>query len=352
MINKRIIGKTDIEVSELGFGCAPLGGWPLAVSDQSAHLSLEAAWSKGIRYFDTAPLYGSGMSEIRLGKFLQKQNRNEFTISTKVGRLIIDTKKSKAVEKFIGSPINKDSVFDFSYDAAMQSFEDSLSRLGLDKIDILYLHDPDNHPDHFEHAKNGAVKALIKLRDEGVVKAIGCGMNQNEMLIEFAKEGCFDCFLLAGRYTLLDQTSLEHLIPICENNNISLVLGGVFNSGILIDPSPNTYFDYSKLDKDWAKNLSESLVRQPKNHENAEYWLQKAYKLKEACHKFSLELKQAAIQFPYGNSIVSSCLLGMTSPAQVNENFDLYNRKINLEFWEYLKEHDLINKEAPVINKN
>ena len=342
MINKRKIGNTNIEVSELGFGCAPLGGWPVAVSDQDANLSLETAWSKGIRYFDTAPLYGSGMSEKRLGNFLQKQKREDFVISTKVGRLIVDTKKSKAVEKFIGSPQDKDSEFNFTYDGAMQSIEDSLTRLGLDKIDILYLHDPDNHPDHFEEAKKGAVKAMIQLRDEGVVKAIGCGMNQNEMLIEFAKEGCFDCFLLAGRYTLIDQTSLDELIPVCQKNNISLVLGGVFNSGILIDPSPNTYFDYSKLDNNWNKNLTESLVRKPKNFETAEYWLQKAYKLRDACNKFSLELKQAAIQFPYDNSIVSSCLLGMTSSTQVNENIELYNKKIDKEFWEYLKENNLI----------
>ena len=342
MINKRKIGNTNIEVSELGFGCAPLGGWPVAVSDQDANLSLETAWSKGIRYFDTAPLYGSGMSEKRLGNFLQKQKREDFVISTKVGRLIVDTEKSKAVEKFIGSPQDKDSVFNFTYDGAMQSIEDSLKRLGLDKIDILYLHDPDNHPDHFEDAKKGAVKAMIQLRDEGVVKAIGCGMNQNEMLIEFAKEGCFDCFLLAGRYTLIDQTSLDELIPVCQKNNISLVLGGVFNSGILIDPSPNTYFDYSKLDNNWNKNLTESLVRKPKNFETAEYWLQKAYKLRDACNKFSLELKQAAIQFPYDNSIVSSCLLGMTSSTQVNENIKLYNKKIDKEFWEYLKENNLI----------
>ena len=342
MINKRKIGNTDIEVSELGFGCAPLGGWPVSVSDKDANLSLETAWSKGIRYFDTAPLYGSGMSEIRLGNFLQKQKREDFVISTKVGRLIVDTEKSKAAEKFIGSPQDKDSVFNFTYDGAMQSFEDSLSRLSLDKIDILYLHDPDNHPDHFQEAKKGALKAMVKRRDEGVVKAIGCGMNQNEMLIEFAKEGCFDCFLLAGRYTLIDQTSLDELIPVCQKNNISLVLGGVFNSGILIDPSPNTYFDYSKLDNNWNKNLTESLVRKPKNFETAEYWLQKAYKLRDACNKFSLELKQAAIQFPYDNSIVSSCLLGMTSSTQVNENIELYNKKIDKEFWEYLKENNLI----------
>jgi len=348
MIYKRKIGKTDIEVSELGFGCAPLGGWPVAVSDQDAKLSLETAWSRGIRYFDTAPLYGSGMSEKRLGNFLQKQRREEFIVSTKVGRLIIDTEKSNAAEKFIGSPQDKDSEFNFTYDGAMQSFEDSLSRLGLDTIDILYIHDPDNHPDHFEEAKKGALKALVKLRDEGVVKAIGCGMNQNEMLIEFAKEGCFDVFLLAGRYTLIDQTSLDQLIPICENNQISLVLGGVFNSGILIDPTPETYFDYSKLDKDWVKNVSESLVRIPKSFENEKYWLDKAYKLKNACEKFSLPLRHAAIQFPYSNKIVSSCLFGMTSQDQVNENYNLYDTKIDKNFWEYLLKNDLIKKNVPI----
>ncbi len=348
MIKKRKIGKTDIEISEIGFGCAPLGGWPVAVSDNVADNTLESAWKKGIRYFDTAPLYGSGMSEKRLGKFLQKQQRNEFIISTKVGRLIIDTDKSKAAEKFIGSPLNKDSEFNYSYDATLKSFEDSLLRLGIDKIDILYLHDPDNHPDHFEESKKGAVKAMIKLRDEGVVRAIGCGMNQNEMLVEFAKEGCFDCFLLAGRYTLIDQTSLDELVPICKKNNITLILGGVFNSGILINPSPQTYFDYSKLDKEWIKNVTNSLVRLPKPYESAEYWLEKAYKLQSACEKFAIPLKQAAIKFPFANDIVSSCLLGMSSPQQVNENIDLYNTEIKKEFWKYLKDNELINFSSPI----
>ena len=288
------------------------------------------------------------MSERRLGKFLQNQKRDEFIISTKVGRLIVETEKSKAAKFFIGSPLNKDSEFNYSYDATLQSFEDSLSRLGLDKIDILYLHDPDNHPDHFEESKKGAVKALIKLREEGVVKAIGCGMNQNEMLIEFAKEGCFDVFLLAGRYTLIDQTSLDELIPICEKNGISLVLGGVFNSGILIEPNPDSYFDYCKLDKDWVKNVSDSLVRVPKAHESANYWLDKAYKLKSACDKFNLPLKQAAIQFPFSNKIVKSCLLGMTSQNQVEENTSLYNEKIDNKFWEYLKENELISSKSPI----
>ena len=343
MINKRKIGKLNLEVTEIGLGTAPLGGWPIAVNEEEAFKTLETAWEKGIRYFDTAPLYGSGMSELRVGKFLQNKSRDDFVLSTKVGRLIVDSENSMGAKKFIGSPENKDSHFDFSYDGTMKSFEDSLKRLNLNKIDILHLHDPDNHPDHFEQAKEGAIKAMIKLKEEGLVTALGCGLNQNEMLVEFAKMGCFDCFLLAGRYTLLDQTSLDELIPICEENNISLILGGVFNSGILIDPSPNTYFDYAKLDSNWFESLSESLVRKPKSHESADYWLNKAYKIKSACENYHTTLKKAAIQFPHLNNIVSSSVLGMNTPNQVKENIEDYKDKLPDNFWKFLKDNDLID---------
>ena len=189
---------------------------------------------------------------------------------------------------------------------------------------------------------------MIKLKDEGAIRAIGCGMNQNEMLYEYAKEGCFDCFLLAGRYTLIDQTSLDKLIPICEKNNISLLLGGVFNSGILIEPSPNSYFDYSKLDKDWLNSAIKNKVRAPKSFESADYWLEKAYKVKDACEKFNIQLKQAAVQFSYTHSIVSSSILGMTSPEQVKDNINLYNKKIDKEFWKYLKDNSLVSNKIPI----
>ena len=231
----------------------------------------------------------------------------------------------------------------------MKSFEDSLKRLQLDHIDVLHLHDPDNHPDHYEEARNGAIKAMINLKEQNVVKVLGCGMNQNEMLVELAKEGCFDCFLLAGRYTLIDQTSLDQLIPTCEANNISLLLGGVFNSGILINPSPDSYFDYSKLDENWFKNLKDSQVRIPKGHESAKYWLEKAYALKDACEKFNTSLKKAAIQFPYANPVVATCVLGMNSPSQVDENLNDYEDKLSNEFWSFLKENHLIDKRSQIV---
>ena len=346
MIKKRKIGNSNLEVSELSMGTAPIGGWPIAVNAEQAHETLVTAWDKGIRYYDTAPLYGSGMAEQRLGSFLKNKKREDFVVATKVGRLVVHTDITN--EKFKGQDPNKDTIFDFSYDGVMRSFEESLKRLQLDSVDILHLHDPDNHPDHLGYAKEGAIKAMIKLKEEKVVRAIGCGLNQNEMLLDLAKLDCFDCFLLAGRYTLLDQTSLEELIPYCKKNNISLILGGVFNSGILIEPSPDTYFDYSKLDENWFESLKTSLVRIPKDFESANYWLNKAYKLKKACNKHNITLKKAAIQFPYFNEVVSSVILGMNSKEQVEENFKNYNEKIPSIFWQSLKEKNLIDVRSPI----
>jgi len=346
MIKKRRIGKTDLEVSELSIGTASIGGWPIEVDTEQAHTTLKTAWDKGIRYFDTAPLYGSGLAEERLGNFLKKKHRDEYAVATKVGRLVVHTKAGN--QKFKGQDPNKDTIFDFSYDGTMRSFEESLKRLQLESVDVLHLHDPDNHPDHLDEAKKGAIKAMIKLKDEKLVKALGCGLNQNEMLVELAKVGCFDCFLLAGRYTLLDQTSLNKLIPICKNNNISLVLGGVFNSGILIDPSPKTFFDYTLLDDNWSTNAKKNLVRVPKDHESAEFWLNKAYKLKEACNSFNISLKKAAIQFPYANEIVASVILGMGSSKEVEENYSDYIDKVPLDFWTKIKENNLIDQRSPI----
>ena len=346
MIKKRRIGNTHLEVTELSMGTAPIGGWPIEVNSDQAYETLLAAWHKGIRYFDTAPLYGSGMSEERLGNFLKNYKNDEFVVATKVGRLV--TKTKIANNKFKGQDPYKDTIFDFSYDGVMRSFEESLKRLQLDRIDILHLHDPDNHPDHLAQAKKGAIKAMIKLREEKVVTALGCGLNQNEMLLDLAKIGCFDCLLLAGRYTLLDQTSLNELIPYCIDNKISLVLGGIFNSGILIEPSPDTYFDYTKLDENWFENLKISLVRMPEDFESADYWLSKAYKLKDSCKKFNYTLKKAAIKLPLYNQVVASCILGMGSPNEVQENFDDYSDKIEIKFWSYLKQQGLIDPMTPI----
>ena len=347
MIKKRKIGNTNLEISELGMGTAPIGGWPIAVNSFNAEEALNEAWKVGIRYFDTAPLYGSGMAEKRLGSFLKKKKREDFAVATKVGRLVVDTDVIN--DKFQGQEDpSKDTIFDFSYDGTMRSFEQSLKRLQLDTVDVLHLHDPDNYPEHLDQAKKGAIKAMIKLKDEKSVKAIGCGLNQNEMLVDLVNEGCFDCFLLAGRYTLLDQTSLDELIPLCIKNNISLLLGGIFNSGILINPSPKTYFDYTILDKDWIKNAKKNLVRIPKSYESSNYWLSKAYKLKEISNSFNYSLKKVAIQFPYANKVMATAILGMGSASEVRDNFIDYNDKIHLDFWKKIKDENLIDYRTPI----
>lgn len=346
MIHKKRIGNTSLEVSQLSMGTAPIGGWPSEVNEEQAFQTLSAAWNGGIRYYDTAPLYGSGMSEERLGSFLKDKKREDFTISTKIGRLVVYSKSGN--QSFKGQDPNKDTIFDFSYDGAMRSFEESLKRMQLGSVDILYLHDPDLHPDHLSQAKNGAIKAMIRLKEEKVVKAIGCGLNQNEMLLDLAKIGCFDCFLLAGRYTLLDQTSLDELIPYCNSNNISLLLGGVFNSGILIEPSPESFFDYNKLDEKWYENAKNGGPRNPKDFESADYWLEKAYKIKDVCNDYNISLKKAAIQFPFFNKVVSSAILGMSSKSQVEENLKDYKEKINSNFWIYLKKNNLIHMNSPI----
>jgi D-threo-aldose 1-dehydrogenase len=213
---------------------------------------------------------------------------------------------------------------------------------------VLHLHDPDNHEDHLDQAKKGAIKAMIKLKEENVVKAIGCGLNQNEMLVELAKEGCFDCFLLAGRYTLLDQSSLDELIPVCISNDISIILGGVFNSGILINPGPETYFDYTKLDSDWYENAKKNFVRFPKEYESDQYWLNKAYKLRDVCNNYNISIKNAALKFPYGNKIIATSILGMRSINEVDENVENYNKNISSDFWNEIKSQGLIDQRSPL----
>src|SRR6266480_2755138 len=222
-----------LELGRLGLGTAPLAGLYEEVDEETAHAVVERAWELGIRIFDTAPLYGSGLAEQRLGTALHEHARDEYVLSTKVGRLL-----RPGSSGWPGAP-PLEAYFDFSYDAALRSLEASLERLGLDRVDIALVHDPD---DHYEEALAGAYRALARLRDEGVVRAIGVGMNQTELLCRFARDADPDCFLVAGRYSLLDRSAADELLPLCEERGIAVIAGGVFNSGVLADG--DTY-DYS-----------------------------------------------------------------------------------------------------------
>ena len=308
ILEKRRIGSTDVFVTELGMGGAPLG----RVSPENASQSLRESFNQGIRYFDTAPLYGTGTSEKFFGKFLSKLDRESFVLSTKVGRLIKDT----------GNEVN--ITFNYKRDEILRSIEESLKRLDMDSIDIALIHDPD---DHYDLALNEAFPTLDKLRSEGVIKAIGAGMNQWEMLADFARNADFDCFLVAGRYTLLDHTALDELMPLCLERGISLILGGPYNSGVLASDlgSDTTYF-YDPAPK--------SII-------------DRAKKIKEICDIFDVPLKAAAIQFGLLHPSVASTIPGPRNSDEVQDNIQMLNVKIPSELWKELKRQDLINQSCP-----
>jgi D-threo-aldose 1-dehydrogenase len=292
----------------LGLGTAPLGGLYEALSDDEGHRVVEAAWDAGIRFFDTAPLYGSGLAEQRLGTVLRTKPRDEFVLMTKVGRVLRADAAPDPDQTFKGiPPLNP--VFDFSYEGVMRSVEESLTRLGMDRIDVLLIHDPDNY---FDQAMTGAYRALDRLRSEGTITAVGAGMNQAEMLTRFAREADFDVFLLAGRYTLLDQSGARELLPLCLERGIAVVAGGVFNSGILADPRPGAHYNYS--------------VAPPE-------LIERARQIAAICERHGVELKAAAIQFPLRHPAVTSVLTGCRSVSELNENLSIFQSPIPDELW-------------------
>ncbi len=299
------IGKTDVVVTKIGMGGAPLGG----LDSRTAQDTLEYAFAQGIRYFDTAPLYGSGLSEIHTGGFLSTLPRNDFVLSSKVGRLIIP---------------GQDIPFNYTKEGILRSIDESLTRLNLDSLDIVLIHDPDNH---YSSALNEAFPTLAKLREQGVIKAIGAGMNQWEMLRQFAKDADFDCFLVAGRYTLLDHSALHELMPLCLEKDISLILGGPYNSGILASDlnTKSTYF------------------YDPSPPEIIE----KAKKIKQVCDRHQVPLKAAAIQFGLMHQSVASTIPGPRSPKEIEDNIVMASIKIEPDLWRELKQEKLIHQDCP-----
>ena len=289
------------------------------MSEGEALDTVEAAWERGLRFFDTAPLYGSGLSEQRLGTVLRTKPRDEFVLSTKVGRLLRPD-GPREPSMFKGTP-PLHPVFDFSQEATLRSLDASLARLGFDRVDVALIHDPD---DHYAEAVAGAYPALERLRGEGVVRAIGVGMNQTELLTRFARDGDFDCFLLAGRYTLLDTSGLDELLPLCTERGIWIVAGGVFNSGVLA--SGGTY--------DYAPAPPEVLER--------------AARLREVCARWDVPLEAAAVQFPLGHPAVRCVVVGCRSRSEVDEDVRLFQLEIPEGLWAELKDEGLLAAEAPV----
>ena len=322
--------KTSLSVTLLGLGSAPLGGLFDAVADQTAHGVVQHAYDLGLRFYDTAPLYGYGSAERRLGHVLARQPRDEFVLATKVGRLIRPPESvtggldAGGAGQFLGAPPLV-PVFDFTYDGVMRSFEDSLKRLGVDRVDVLHIHDPDNH---FDQAVSTAYNALDKLRSEGTIKALGSGMNQAEMLARFARERDFDCFLVAGRYTLLDQAALPELLPICEQKKIAIIIGGVYNSGILANlgtPDRET-FNYQPADQ---------------------MWVDKARKIIAVCQRHGVPIQAAALQFPLAHPAVATVLTGARTTEELDQNVAFMRQPIPADLWQELKSEGLLPAEAP-----
>lgn len=311
-------------VSPLGLGCAQLGNLYHAIADETAEATVRQAWDEGIRYFDTAPHYGLGLSERRLGAALSAYPRADYVVSTKVGRVLEPDPEgaSRTDDQGFVVPAAYKRRWDFSRDGVLRSLEDSLDRLGLDRVDIVYVHDPDRH---FEDTVNGAFPALLELREQGVVGAIGAGMNQAPMLAEFVRRFDLDVILLAGRYTLLSQPALDDLLPLCQEREVAVVAGGAFNAGILATASPGTMYDYAEAPAELVE---------------------RAQRIAEVCGRHGVELPQAALALPAAHPAVVSVVVGAHDPGQVRLNATRFRRPVPPELWADLIREGLLREDT------
>ena len=322
-IEKAEIRNTGLQVTRVGMGGAPIGGLYTAVEAATAVETIRRAHELGIGYYDTAPLYGSGRSEMLFGEALETIPRDDYVLSTKVGRLLEPVAAQPESDQFVDLP-SFEPTYDYSRDGVLRSIDESLGRLRLDRVDIVMIHDPDAH---FEQALDEAFPALYELRSQGVVGAVGAGMNQWEMLARFAREGDPDCFLLAGRYTLLDQSGLDELLPLCVEKDIGIVLGGPYNSGILAsDLSDDTTFNYLPAPREV---------------------LEKARSIKDVCDRHGVPLKAAALQFGLAHPAVAATIPGARSIEEIEENLRMAAHPIPGDLWDELRAEGLIHPDAP-----
>ncbi|MBI2717951.1 MAG: aldo/keto reductase [Rhizobiales bacterium] len=326
-----------IAFTELGFGTAPLGNLFRPLTEKDAQATLDAAWKAGLRYYDTAPLYGLGLSETRLNHFLRGKKRQDYAISTKVGRLLSPCAPDErtGIGKFFDTPSRRE-VFDYTYDGIMRSLEFSLERLGIDSVDILFVHDIDVFTHKSVEARDAHVRtlmehgyrALIRLRDEKVIKAFGAGINEWQVAETLTRAGDFDIFLLAGRYTLLEQEALNSFLPLCQERGVGIVLGGPYNSGILATGAkPGAMYNYEAAPK---------------------AILDRVKKIEAICARHKVKLAQAALRFPLTHPSVVSVIPGAVAPKEVALNIKTMSSKIPKALWRDLKAEGLMHKDAPV----
>ena len=333
-MQKRKLGNTNIHLSSLGFGAAPIGDLFENLDERSCYDILENAFNSNFNLFDTSPFYGNGLSEHRTGNFLKTVEEESYFLSTKVGRYLTPEKNQKIDRGAWAGGLNFKLNLDYSYDGVMRSFEQSLLRLAVSKIDICLIHDVDkftfgNEVDYyFKLAMNGAYKAIQKLKEEKVIKAIGVGLNDADICAKFANEGDFDCMVLAGRYSLLEhQSALNDFFPIVAKKNIGIILAGVFNSGILAKGiGDNVTYNYDKIP----------------NHIREKYII-----VSDVCDRYNVPVPALALQFSYANKLISSMILGMDRVEQIKQNISFLNHTIPEDLWKDLIEKKIIDERCP-----
>ncbi len=320
------LGRTPVQISELGFGGGPLGGLFQPVDHDTALSTLAEAWAGGVRYFDTAPHYGIGQSESWFGEFLRGQPRDHFTLSTKVGRLLVAQDPAGRMDEAFQVPATHRRVWDFSRDGVRRSLEESLGRMGADRVDVLYLHDVESH---FEEALGTGYPALAELREEGVVGAIGAGMGDAGLLARLVRQTDADVVMLAGRYTLLDQSGLDEVLPVCQDRGVSVVAAAVFNSGVLAQPRPAAGAMYGY-------------------DEASPGVLERASRIADVCAAHGVTLPQAAMAFPLTHPAVAGVVVGMRSAEEVRQNLTAFAAGVPAELWQDLRSSGLLDPRVPV----
>jgi len=332
----RKLGSAPLEVTQLGLGCGPLGGFRAAIAEDEAQATVMAAHAEGIRLFDTSPLYGHGQSELRVGHALRQVPRESFVLSTKVGRWLTPVGPGQPRDGLRPGGLDFRPTYDLSRDGVLRALEQSHCRLGLAAIDILLIHDVDVRThgsreafeQRYREALEGAFPALDELRRAGLIKAVGIGVNEIEPCLRFARDTDLDCILLAGRYTLLEQQALDELLPLCVERDIGILVGGPFNSGILASgPVEGAPYDYRAAPPEV---------------------LERVRRIDRLCRRHGVALAAAALQFPLAHPAISALIPGAISRAEVLQNADHLGATIPADFWAELKHERLLHPDAPV----
>lgn len=334
-IARRRLGRTALNVTQFGFGTAPLAGFRTTIPELDAISTVDAAWRAGVRLFDTSPYYGYGRAELRMGAALRDRPRDDLVVSTKIGRWMTPVPRGQTIDGMRKGGLNHYPTFDYSYDGVHRSLEQSLLRLGMDRVDIALVHDVDFWTtgdrlvleERFAQVMNGAHRALVDLRDQGVIGAIGVGLNEADMSARFVRAGDFDCVLLAGRYTLLEQRALDDFLPLSVQRNVGVILGGPLNSGVLATGArQGAKYDYNDAPA-WVMN--------------------RVARIEAVCLRHGVPLAAAALQFPLAHPAIAAIIPGAVSQQELQGNLALMRHPIPAALWDELRSLGLLDPRAP-----